>query len=159
MNQIPEHVKARKTPSALNLLPPKLATLHGEPFISQLSQHDPGLRRRHRIRSRLPDVGAPVCGLRKEEQDLLHGLVLPSGGHRCGRALQHCLLVAEESTSIFLRMCCPSTSRSSNQPDPKNSTTQVLCVHSLLEHTDVTIMYDNEALYDICRRHMAENQR
>ena len=23
----------------------------------------------------------------------------------------------------------------------------VLCVHSLLEHTDVTIMYDNEALY------------
>ena len=27
----------------------------------------------------------------------------------------------------------------------------VLCVHSLLEHTDVTIMYDNEALYDICR--------
>ena len=28
----------------------------------------------------------------------------------------------------------------------------VLCVHSLLEHTDVTIMYDNEALYDICFR-------
>ncbi|CAK0904745.1 unnamed protein product, partial [Prorocentrum cordatum] len=24
----------------------------------------------------------------------------------------------------------------------------VLCVHSLLEHTDVTIMYDNEALYE-----------
>ena len=31
---------------------------------------------------------------------------------------------------------------------------QVLCVHSLLEHTDVTIMYDNEALYDICRRQL-----
>ena len=31
---------------------------------------------------------------------------------------------------------------------------QVLCVHSLLEHTDVTIMYDNEALYDICRRNL-----
>ena len=30
-----------------------------------------------------------------------------------------------------------------------------LCVHSLLEHTDVTIMYDNEALYDICRRNLA----
>ncbi|CAK0874071.1 unnamed protein product [Prorocentrum cordatum] len=30
----------------------------------------------------------------------------------------------------------------------------VLCVHSLLEHTDVTIMYDNEALYDICRRNL-----
>ena len=32
---------------------------------------------------------------------------------------------------------------------------KVLCVHSLLEHTDVTIMYDNEALYDICRRILA----
>merc|ERR1711979_161524 len=30
----------------------------------------------------------------------------------------------------------------------------VLCVHSLLEHTDVTVMYDNEALYDICRRNL-----
>merc|ERR1712008_550986 len=28
------------------------------------------------------------------------------------------------------------------------------CVHSLLEHTDVTIMMDNEALYDICRRNL-----
>ena len=26
----------------------------------------------------------------------------------------------------------------------------VLCVHLLLEHTDVTVMYDNEALYEIC---------
>merc|ERR1712097_223040 len=25
---------------------------------------------------------------------------------------------------------------------------------SLLEHTDVTIMYDNKALYDICRRNL-----
>ena len=31
---------------------------------------------------------------------------------------------------------------------------KVLCVHSLLEHTDVTIMYDNEALNDICRRNL-----
>merc|ERR1719182_417604 len=30
----------------------------------------------------------------------------------------------------------------------------VLCVHSLLEHTDVTTMLDNEALYDICRRNL-----
>ena len=34
----------------------------------------------------------------------------------------------------------------------KNNT--VLCVHSLLEHTDVTVMLDNEALYDICRRNL-----
>merc|ERR1711918_263596 len=30
----------------------------------------------------------------------------------------------------------------------------VLCVHSLLEHTDVTNQVDNEALYDICRRNL-----
>ena len=36
----------------------------------------------------------------------------------------------------------------------KHLSIQVLCVHSLLEHTDVTIMYDNEALYDICRRNL-----
>eukprot|EP00434_Breviolum_minutum_P045917 symbB.v1.2.041278.t1/scaffold8010.1/size10016/1 len=35
-----------------------------------------------------------------------------------------------------------------------NILAMVLCVHSLLEHTDVTIMYDNEALYDICRRNL-----
>lgn len=36
----------------------------------------------------------------------------------------------------------------------RHATSKVLCVHSLLEHTDVTIMYDNEALYDICRRNL-----
>ena len=30
----------------------------------------------------------------------------------------------------------------------------VLGVHSLLEHTGVTIVMDNEALYDICRRNL-----
>ena len=30
----------------------------------------------------------------------------------------------------------------------------MLCVHSLLEHTDVTNQVDNEALYDICRRNL-----
>merc|ERR1711881_773765 len=30
--------------------------------------------------------------------------------------------------------------------------TAVLATHSLLEHTDVAVMLDNEALYDICRR-------
>merc|ERR1712194_330713 len=33
--------------------------------------------------------------------------------------------------------------------EPYNS---VLSIHSLLEHTDVSITYDNEALYDVCRR-------
>merc|ERR1712003_267180 len=35
--------------------------------------------------------------------------------------------------------------------EPYNS---VLCVHSLLEHTDVTNQVDNEAIYDICRRNL-----
>ena len=35
--------------------------------------------------------------------------------------------------------------------EPYNS---VLAMHSLLEHTDVSIVLDNEALYDICRRNL-----
>eukprot|EP00913_Durusdinium_trenchii_P002027 g1873.t1 len=45
--------------------------------------------------------------------------------------------------------CCPQVATA--VVEPYNT---VLCVHSLLEHTDVTIMYDNEALYDICRRNL-----
>lgn len=33
--------------------------------------------------------------------------------------------------------------------EPYNS---VLCTHALLEHTEVAVMLDNEAIYDICRR-------
>ena len=33
--------------------------------------------------------------------------------------------------------------------EPYNS---VLSTHSLLEHTDVSVLLDNEAIYDICRR-------
>jgi len=35
--------------------------------------------------------------------------------------------------------------------EPYNS---ILSTHSLLEHTDVAIMLDNEAVYDICRRNL-----
>lgn len=35
--------------------------------------------------------------------------------------------------------------------EPYNS---VLSTHSLLEHTDVSFMIDNEAVYDICRRQL-----
>ena len=124
-------------------------------------------------------------GLRKEEQDFLHCVVLPpSRNGRCG-ALQYrtlakvyllvchfelsiVVIVVIEYETVFAMSCgqwkwkvvrreivtvdaltyihvfvfCSWVSR------------QVLCVHSLLEHTDVTIMYDNEALYDICRRNL-----
>ena len=48
------------------------------------------LRRWHRIWLGLPDVRTSECRLRQEEQDLVHGVVLPTSGHSCGGTLQHC---------------------------------------------------------------------
>jgi hypothetical protein len=47
-----------------------------------------------------------------------------------------------------LLMLCPDQV-STAVVEPYNS---VLSTHSLLEHTDVAVMLDNEAVYDICRR-------
>ena len=44
---------------------------------------------------------------------------------------------------------CPSPQVSTAVVQPYNS---VLSTHSLLEHTDVSMLLDNEAIYDICRR-------
>ena len=73
-------------------------------------------------------------------------MVLPAGGNGSRRAVQHgdpALLFSPEDHSRIFK----SAVFTDNEIRAK-----VLCVHSLLEHTDVTIMYDNEALYDICRR-------
>lgn len=43
----------------------------------------------------------------------------------------------------------PSPQVSTSVVEPYNS---VLSTHSLLEHTDVSVLLDNEAIYDICRR-------
>jgi len=43
----------------------------------------------------------------------------------------------------------PSPQVSTSVVEPYNS---VLSTHSLLEHTDVSVVLDNEAVYDICRR-------
>lgn len=43
----------------------------------------------------------------------------------------------------------PSPQVSTAVVEPYNS---VLSTHSLLEHTDVSVLLDNEAIYDICRR-------
>ena len=50
----------------------------------------------------------------------------------------------KKSKLSFTVWACPQVATA--VVEPYNT---VLCVHSLLEHTDVTIMYDNEALYDI----------
>ena len=54
------------------------------------------------------------------------------------------------SRGCVFGILCPRQTAKILAHSPK----KVLCVHSLLEHTDVTIMYDNEALYDICRRNL-----
>merc|ERR1712137_1199630 len=53
----------------------------------------------------------------------------------------------KKSKLSFTVWACPQVSTA--VVEPYNT---VLCVHSLLEHTDVTVMMDNEALYDISRR-------
>jgi len=55
----------------------------------------------------------------------------------------------KKSKLSFTVWACPQVATA--VVEPYNT---VLCVHSLLEHTDVTVMYDNEALYDICRRNL-----
>lgn len=45
----------------------------------------------------------------------------------------------------------PSPQISTAVVEPYNS---VLAMHSILDHTDVSIVLDNEALYDICRRNL-----
>merc|ERR1711874_797148 len=55
----------------------------------------------------------------------------------------------KKSKLSFTGWACPQISTA--VVEPYNT---VLCVHSLLEHTDVTIMMDNEVLYDICRRNL-----
>jgi len=55
----------------------------------------------------------------------------------------------KKSKLSFTTWACPQISTA--VVEPYNT---VLCVHSLLEHTDVTVMMDNEALYDISRRNL-----
>merc|ERR1719380_200126 len=54
-----------------------------------------------------------------------------------------------KSKISFTVWACPQVATA--VVEPYNT---VLCVHSLLEHTDVTNQVDNEALYDICRRNL-----
>jgi tubulin alpha len=46
----------------------------------------------------------------------------------------------------------PSPEISTSVVEPYNS---VLSTHSLLEHTDVSFMLDNEAIYDLCRKQLS----
>merc|ERR1711924_399224 len=73
------------------------------------------------------------------------------GGSGLGCLLLERLSVdyGKKSKISFTVWSCPQIS--SACVEPYNT---VLCVLSLLEHTDVTNQVDNEALYDICRRNL-----
>ncbi|KAJ6310375.1 hypothetical protein OIU76_015163 [Salix suchowensis] len=59
-----------------------------------------------------------------------------------------CLLTTERNPS-WVSLCIHHPQVSTSVVEPYNS---VLSTHSLLEHTDVAVLLDNEAIYDICKR-------
>ncbi|XP_020208338.1 tubulin alpha-3 chain-like [Cajanus cajan] len=73
------------------------------------------------------------------------------GGTRSGLGslLLKCLSVDYGKKSKLGFTIYPSPQVSTAVVEPYNN---VLSTHSLLEHTDVAVLLDNEAIYDICRR-------
>merc|ERR1712167_247355 len=86
---------------------------------------------------------------------LLGFLVFNSTGGGCGSGLGSLLLerlsVDYGKKSKLGFTVYPSPQVSTAVVEPYNS---ILSTHSLLEHTDVAVMLDNEAIYDICRRNL-----
>merc|ERR1711904_335356 len=80
-------------------------------------------------------------------------LVFQAVGGGCGSGLGSLLLerlsVDYGKKSKLGFTVYPSPQVSTAVVEPYNS---ILSTHSLLEHTDVAVMLDNEAIYDICRR-------
>merc|ERR1712036_37247 len=104
------------------------------------------------------DVNAAVATIKTKRTNCtgLQGfMIFNACGGGTGSGLG-CLLLerlsvdyGKKSKISFTVWSCPQIS--SACVEPYNT---VLCVHSLLEHTDVTNQVDNEALYDICRRNL-----
>ncbi|KAF6150908.1 hypothetical protein GIB67_000074 [Kingdonia uniflora] len=69
-------------------------------------------------------------------------------GIRLGSLLLERLSVDYGKKSKLSFTVCPSPQVSTSVVEPYNS---ILSTHSLLEHTDVAVLLDNEAIYDICR--------
>merc|ERR1711912_3319 len=82
-------------------------------------------------------------------------LVFNAVGGGCGSGLGSLLLerlsVDYGKKSKLGFTVYPSPQVSTAVVEPYNS---ILSTHSLLEHTDVAVMLDNEAIYDICRRQL-----
>merc|ERR1711998_727617 len=73
------------------------------------------------------------------------------GGSGLGSLLLERLSVDYGKKSKLGFTVYPSPQVSTAVVEPYNS---ILSTHSLLEHTDVAVMIDNEAVYDICRRQL-----
>ena len=67
----------------------------------------------------------------------------------CSSIIYENLCFGKNFKLSFTVWSCPLVSTAVVEPF-----TTVLCAHFLLEHTVVTIMYDNEALYDTRRRNL-----
>uniref|UniRef100_A0A7S3AW30 Tubulin alpha chain n=2 Tax=Haptolina ericina TaxID=156174 RepID=A0A7S3AW30_9EUKA len=103
-------------------------------------------------------IDAVLDVVRKEAEgcDCLQGFNLThslGGGTGSGMGT---LLISKIREEYPDRVMCtfsvfPSPKVSDTVVEPYNC---VLSTHSLLEHTDVSFMVDNEALYDICRRNL-----
>mmetsp|Transcript_29138 Transcript_29138/g.75005 ORF Transcript_29138/g.75005 Transcript_29138/m.75005 type:complete len:450 (-) Transcript_29138:460-1809(-) len=103
-------------------------------------------------------IDAVLDVVRKEAEgcDCLQGFTMThslGGGTGSGMGT---LLISKIREEYPDRVMCtysvfPSPKVSDTVVEPYNC---VLSTHSLLEHTDVSFMVDNEALYDICRRNL-----
>ena len=82
---------------------------------------------------------------------LVHHAVGGGTGSGLGALLLERLSVDYGKKSKLGFTIYPSPQVSTAVVEPYNS---VLSSHSLLEHTDVAFMLDNEALYDLCRRNL-----
>ena len=87
----------------------------------------------------------------KEQGFLVFNAVGGGTGSGLGSLLLERLSVDYGKKSKLGFTVYPSPQISNAVVEPYNS---ILSTHSLLEHTDVAVMLDNEAIYDICRRQL-----
>ncbi len=82
---------------------------------------------------------------------LLFSSVGGGTGSGFGSLLQERLSVDYGKKPKVSFIVSPSPQISTSVVEPYNS---VHAIHTLLEHTDVAVLLDNEAIYDICRRNL-----
>merc|ERR1712100_841804 len=92
---------------------------------------------------------APIISAEKAYHEQLSVAEITGSGLGCLMLERLSVDYGKKSKISFTVWSCPQVATA--VVEPYNT---VLCVHSLLEHTDVTKLVDNEAMYDICRRNL-----